>query len=117
MSKDNSIPFYNGDSDKKDKEFVYRSDEEAIQQAYEKFLGWAETGSPVFTQDDYAILFQAGTFEYGKNAEQFCDAVFRWGPIPGERTSQLSGESVAPRPATGEVDFRGSQRIVPGGTR
>ena len=110
--KDSSIPFHRA---KKPDGWEYRTDEEAVRGAYEKFLEWSETGAPVFDQDDYAILFQAGVFEYGYNAEKFCDTVFRLGPVPGERTSELSGESVSPRPATGEVDLRGSQRIVPGG--
>ena len=112
---DNSIPFHREKTEPLN--YQYRSDEEAIEGAYEKFTRWAETGSSVFNQDDYAILFQAGVFEYGADAELFCNAVFRWGPIPGERTSELTGEDVAPRPATGEVDYRGSQRIVHGGTR
>ena len=110
---DNSIPFTRPEKP----EYKYRSDDEAIQQAHEKFLAWAETGSPVFTQDDYAILFQAGVFEYGANAERFCSAVFEHGPVPGERTSLLTGEDVAPRPATGEIDYRGSQRIIHGGSK
>lgn len=116
MPKGGSIPF-NREDGYQQYDNIERTDELAIKQALERFAAWAETGSPVFGQDDYDILFQAGTFEHGGNAEAFCAAVFRWGPVPGERTSELSGESVAPRPATGEVDFRGSQRIVQGGTR
>ena len=105
---DNSIPFYNPEKP----EYEYRSDDQAIEQAMEKFTVWEETGAGPFNQDDYAILFQAGVFEYGANAERFCAAVFRNGPVPGERVSHLTGEDVAPRPATGEVDYRGSQRIT-----
>ena len=110
---DNSIPFHRPEKP----EYEYRSDSEAIVRAMEKFETWEETGAPVFTQDDYAILFQAGVFEYGGNAERFCNAVFNYGPVPGERVSELTGEDVAPRPATGEVDYRGSQRIVHGGSK
>ena len=109
---DNSIPFNRPEKP----EYEYRSDSEAIDLAMEKFEVWEETGGGSFNQDDYAILFQAGVFEYGGHAERFCDAVFKHGPIPGERVSELSGEDVAPRPATGEVDYRGSQRIIHGGS-
>ena len=67
---------------------AFRTDEEAIDQAFEKFERWAETGASVFTLDDYAILFQAGTFEYHKNAEDFAAAVYRWGTVPGPRTEK-----------------------------
>lgn len=110
---DNSIPFYRPETT----EYEYRSDDAAIEQAMEKFDTWAETGAGGFNQDDYAILFQAGVFEYGANAERFCAAVFKNGPVPGERASLLTGEDVAPRPATGEVDYRGSQRITYEGSK
>lgn len=67
---------------------VQRTDKEAIDQAFAKFEEWAATGVPAFTLDDYAILFQAGTFEYHKNAEDFCRAVYIWGPVPGPRTEE-----------------------------
>lgn len=105
---DNSIPFNRPEKP----EYKYRSDGEAIDNAMAHFAEWEETGQGGFDQDDYAILFQAGVFEYGANAERFCAAVFRHGPVPGERRSELTGEDVAPRPATGEVDYRGSQRIT-----
>lgn len=108
---DNSIPFHRPE----EPGYEYRSDSQAIKQAMEKFTVWEETGAGPFNQDDYAILFQAGVFEHGANAERFCAAVFRNGPIPGERPPHLTGENVAPRPATGKVDYRGSQRIMPGG--
>lgn len=108
---DNSIPFHRPEEPDK-QEWAYRSDSEAIEQAMEKFAVWEETGGGSFSQDDYDILFQAGVFEYGANAERFCAAVFKNGPVPGARVSRLTGEDVAPRPATGEVDYRGSQRIT-----
>ena len=96
----------------------YRSDNKAIKQALERFDVWYETGAGVFSQNDYDILFQAGTFEYNRRAEQFCEAVYLFGPVPGERRSELTGEDVAPRnAATGQPDLRGSQRIVHGGNR
>lgn len=68
--------------DSRNDSFVYRSDEEAIRQAMDKFYEWANTGKPVFRLADYAILFQAGVFEYGAECEEFCAAIYRWGPIP-----------------------------------
>lgn len=110
---DNSIPLHRAESVKGE----YRTDSEAVNQAMEKFVAWEEHGSQAFTQDDYDILFQAGVFEHGAGAERFCGAVFRWGPVPGERKSVLSGEDVSPRKRiTGEPDLRGSQRIVYGGS-
>lgn len=99
-------------------EWMYRSDQEAIEQALAKFHRWADHGSSVFTQDDYDILFQAGAFEWHDLAEKFMDAVYRLGPVPGERKSDLTGEDVSPRKQiTGRPDLRGSQRIVYGGNR
>ena len=113
---DNSIPFHRPEEPDK-QEWAYRSDSEAIDQAVLRFEVWEETGSPVFTQAEYDILFQAGVFDYGGMAERFCEAVYRLGPVPGNRKSELSGEDVAPRPATGEVDYRGSQRVIHGGVK
>lgn len=65
-----------------------RPDKDVIAEKLALFRQWAETGEPVFTLDDYAVLFQAGTFEYGKNCEDFCNAVYNHGPIPGPRTEK-----------------------------
>ena len=112
---DNSIPFYR-DEEKPREQFVYRSDDQALDEAAARFEKWAVDGVPGFNQDDYDILFQAGVFEHGEAAETFCRAVFVRGPVPGDRKPLLTGEDVAPRPATGEVDYRGSQRIIEGGS-
>lgn len=63
-------------------------DKEVIAEKLELFEEWALTGKPVFTLDDYAVLFQAGTFEYGLRCEQFCQAVYEHGPVPGPRTGE-----------------------------
>lgn len=62
-----------------------RLDKDVIKEKLTLFRQWAKTGEPVFTLDDYAVLFQAGTFEYGKNCEDFCRAVYKHGPVPGPR--------------------------------
>lgn len=108
----------NKPKDPDESEWEYRSDNQAIKEALSRFDVWLDTGAEVFSQSDYDILFQAGTFEYGRRAEQFCEAVYLHGPVPGARRSELTGEDVAPRnAATGKPDLRGSQRIVYGGNR
>lgn len=71
--------------DNQEPEYVYRSDKEAIDQALVKFEEWWLTGAKVFDLDDYAILFQAGVFEFGKRTEQLCEAIYLHGPITGGR--------------------------------
>lgn len=108
----------NKPSDPDESGWEYRSDKQAVREALDRFNTWYETGAEVFSQNDYDILFQAGAFELNRLAEQFCEAVYLHGPVPGERRSELTGEDVAPRnAATGKPDLRGSQRIVYGGNR
>lgn len=63
-------------------EWRYRTDDEAIRIALDRFKTWDETGAEVFDTDDYAILFQAGTFEYHAMAETLARVVYEKGPIP-----------------------------------
>lgn len=70
---------------------MVRSDDDVIREKLKLFDRWRTTGSSVFTLDDYAVLFQAGVFETGKRCEQFCEAVYRLGPVPGPRKENLNG--------------------------
>lgn len=57
-------------------------DSKVITKKLRLFNEWYDTGAPVFDRDDYAVLFQAGTFEYGRECEKFCEAVYKYGPVP-----------------------------------
>lgn len=63
-------------------------DDDVIRDKLAKFYQWLDFGTGSFNLDDYAVLFQAGTFEKGKECEDFCRAVYLRGPVPGPRTEK-----------------------------